>query len=225
VLAFVHRTLRPVEDAVSAILLQFHALGLDWPLAIVALVVLARAVLLPLFVLQVRSARRTTTVRPRLAEIGEKYRGRTDPASRRAHQEELLAAHREAGANPLAGCLPVLLQSPVFLALTLTLESGSALPAAATLLGVPLAAVPTADPGALAIGLLLVAASAVLQAVTMLLADQRPPTLLLVGVPVVVAATTVHFPVGVLLYWATSAAWSAGQQAVARQMWRRSRRG
>lgn len=204
--------LRPVEDVVTSLLVHLHESGFSWPLAIVALVAIARTLILPLFVLQLRSARRAAAVRPQIAAIQAKYRGRDDPASRQSQQSELLAAHREAGVNPLAGCLPAVLQSPIFLALTLTLESGTAMFGGATLFGTALAATGT---GSL-VGVLLVAASAGFQLVTMLLGTQRPPTAFLVVIPVVVAVTTVHFPVGVLLYWATSAAWSAAQQGVAR---------
>lgn len=218
VLETLHDVLRPVQDAVGRLLVLFHAAGLSWPLAIVALVVLARLLLVPLFVAQQRSALRAATVRPVLAEIRARYRGRTGPASRQAQQTELLAAHREAGVNPLVGCLPALLQSPVFLALTLTLESGTTIATfgGAGLFGAPLSAVPTDVPGALVVGIALVVVSAALQVVTMLLGTQRPPTAVLVVIPVVVAVTTVHFPIGVLLYWATSAGWSTLQQAAAR---------
>ena len=49
---------------------------------------------------------------PKIKELGEKYKD--DP---QAKQQEIMKLYREAGVNPIAGCLPMLLQMPVFLAL------------------------------------------------------------------------------------------------------------
>lgn len=207
-----HAALKPVEDAVTWFLLTLHEAGLTWPAAIVALVVVARTLLVPLFVLQQRSARHAAALRPKVLAVQERYRGRSDPASRRHLQAELLDLHRDAGVNPLAALWPALVQAPVFLALTLTLEHRSF--GDATLFGVALSSVPTQDASLVAVVLLVLTAG--FQVLTSLAAAQRPPVPLLVGVPVLVVVTTAHFPVGVLLYWATSAGWSAGQQLVAR---------
>lgn len=217
-----HAALKPVEDAVAWFLVTLHDAGLTWALAVVALVVVARTLLVPLFVVQQRSAGRSAALRPKVLAVQEKYRGRSDAASRRRLQADLVDLHRDAGVNPLAALWPALVQAPVFLALTLTLEHRSF--GDATLFGVPLSSVPTHDVSLVAVVLLVLTAG--FQTLTSLAATQRPPTPLLVGVPVVVVLTTAHFPVGVLLYWATSAAWSAGQQVVARALSaRRARRG
>jgi YidC/Oxa1 family membrane protein insertase len=194
VLSSLHALLRPAEDAVAGVLVHLHDLGAPWPLAIVVLVVLARTLLLPLFVAQQRS---------------------------------LAALHREAGVHPLAGCLPGLLQSPVFLALTLTLESGETLASfgSATLAGAPLAAILTQnpEPTTVLVAVVLLLSTAALQVVTMRASTTgvATPTALLVAIPVVVVFSAAHFPIGVLLYWATSGAWSAGQQLLARRSLRR----
>ncbi|WP_432545052.1 YidC/Oxa1 family membrane protein insertase [Kineococcus sp. SYSU DK002] len=207
-----HVWLKPLEDAVAWFLVHLHDAGWSWPLAIVTLVLAARLLLLPLFVVQHRSTLAAAALRPRIAELQDRYRGRTDPASRQRRQRELLDLHRDAGVNPFAALWPGLLQAPVFLALTLALESRPF--PGAHLAGVPLSSVLTRDPSAVGVALLVLTAA--FQCATSLASVQRPPTAVLVAVPVVVALTTAHFPVGVLLYWAVSAGWSAGQQLVAR---------
>lgn len=222
-----HSILRPVEDAVTFVLLHLHDLGAPWPLAIVGLVVLARTLLLPLFVAQQRSALRSAALRPQVLAVQERYRGRTDVASRQAMQREVTTLHRDAGVNPLGGCLPGLLQSPVFLALTLTLESGDTLASfgSATLAGAPLAGVLTQDPdpATTVVAVVLLLLTAALQVVTMRASSTgvATPTSLLVAIPVVVVFSAAHFPIGVLIYWAASGAWTAGQQLIARQLVRR----
>ena len=52
-----------------------------------------------------------------MKKIQEKYKGKTDTASRQAMQQETMALYKESGTNPFASCLPILLQSPIFFAL------------------------------------------------------------------------------------------------------------
>ncbi|MFD0482906.1 YidC/Oxa1 family membrane protein insertase [Kineococcus sp. GCM10028916] len=221
-----HSILRPVADAVTFVLLHLHDLGAPWPLAIVGLVVLARTLLLPLFLAQQRSVVRAAALRPQVLAVQQRHR--SDPAGRRAMQEEVAALHRDAGVNPLGGCLPGLLQSPVFLALTLTLQSGATLAAfgAATLAGAPLSGVLThgGDPATVLVAGFLLLAIAALQVVTLRAGTSgvATPTALLVVLPVVVVVSAAHFPIGVLVYWAASGAWSAGQQLLARALLRRT---
>lgn len=221
-----HSILRPVEDAVTFVLLHLHDLGAPWPLAIVGLVVLARTLLLPLFLAQQRSILRSAALRPQVLAVQQRHR--SDPAGRRAMQEEVAALHRDAGVNPLGGCLPGLLQSPVFLALTLTLQSGATLAAfgAATLAGAPLSGVLThgGDPATVLVAGALLLVTAALQVVTLRASTSgvATPTALLVVLPVVVVVSAAHFPIGVLVYWAASGAWSAGQQLLARALLRRT---
>lgn len=245
----------PLRAVVATVLVAAHdalaALGLApaggaaWALAIVALVLAVRVALLPLTVWQVRGARATAAAQPRLREVQARHRGRTDTASlleARAARQQVL---REAGARPLLGCLPVLAQGPVLLALYAVLAGLAAgttagplddglvaQAAAAHVLGAPLAGTLTAALGgswlapAVVVPATLLAVMVAGQVLTQRLAarqrvvvgDEDPlvrrTTALLAVVPAVVALTGAHLPVGVLLYWATSALWSLAQQAV-----------
>jgi YidC/Oxa1 family membrane protein insertase len=91
--------------------------GLAWVLSIVALVIVMRIGMIPLFVKQIRSSRNMQLVQPELQKIQKKYKGKTDPLSRRRQQEEMMALYRRTGTNPMSSCLPVLVQSPFFVAL------------------------------------------------------------------------------------------------------------
>ncbi len=110
-----------LRDGVSWILVQFHALfgqfidpssGLAWALSIVGLVVVIRILLIPLFVKQIKSQRNLQLIQPQIKEIQKKYAG-----DREKQSEEMMKLYRETGTNPLASCLPLLLQMPVFFAL------------------------------------------------------------------------------------------------------------
>ena len=84
----------------------------DWGLAIIVLTILLRAVLWPLTDKQTKSAHETRKHTPKIKEIQTKYKD--DPEKK---QQELMAYYSEHKVNPLAGCLPMLLQMPIFIAL------------------------------------------------------------------------------------------------------------
>jgi len=106
---------------VSAVLWFWHTLfgailtpdsGLAWVLAIFFLVFTVRVLLIRPALSQLRAARRTRRLAPRMKKIRERYR---DDRQRMA--TEIQKLHADAGTTPLAGCLPALLQLPVFLSL------------------------------------------------------------------------------------------------------------
>ena len=132
-MSFFDSILWPIMVAVAWIMVQFHALlttlgmsadsGAAWVLSIVGLVVVIRIVLIPLFVKQIKASRGLQLIQPQMQKIQAKYKGKTDPASRQAMQQEMMALYRDAGTNPFASCLPILAQSPVFFALFRVLYS------------------------------------------------------------------------------------------------------
>lgn len=119
--------MEPFRWLVSVIMVAFHdglssagmppAAGWTWTLAIVGLVLVIRAALIPVFLAQVRAQRRMRRLQPELKELQDRYKGRTDQASRQAMAQEQMALYKKHGTNPLSACLPLLIQAPFFLAL------------------------------------------------------------------------------------------------------------
>lgn len=118
-------TLHWIYIAVSWLLLRWHdlwssvfngaeALATDWAwvLAIVCMVITLRVILFPLFVKQIRSQRAMQKLAPEIKALQERYKG-----DRETLQREMMELYRKEKANPLMGCLPILLQAPVFLGL------------------------------------------------------------------------------------------------------------
>lgn len=99
---------------------MFYNIVPSYGLAIVALTIIIRFSLYPLSAGSIRNMRKTRIVQPmmqkRMKEIKERYKD--DPQKQ---QEEMLSVQKEFG-NPLAGCLPLLLQMPVLFALFATLR-------------------------------------------------------------------------------------------------------
>ncbi|HKA95173.1 MAG TPA: membrane protein insertase YidC [Streptosporangiaceae bacterium] len=113
--------LNPLFVAVAWVMEQIHtglstflppASGLTWVLTIVILVVLMRLLLVPLFVKQMHATRKMSALAPQIQELRKKYKN-----DKQTLNQETMRLYKENGANPLAGCLPLLGQLPVFFAL------------------------------------------------------------------------------------------------------------
>ena len=110
-----------IEDAFSPLISVFeeimvfihaHLVGGSWGLAIVGLTVLIRALLVPLTYRQLKSMQEMQRLAPQIAALKEKYK-----EDKQRQQQELMKFYQENKINPLASCLPLLLQLPVFISL------------------------------------------------------------------------------------------------------------
>jgi YidC/Oxa1 family membrane protein insertase len=72
-----------------------------------------RMLLAPLNILQYKNQLSNKRIQPQLQELKEKYKDK-DPESQQQYQREMMKLLKENGANPLMGCLPLLVQLPVF---------------------------------------------------------------------------------------------------------------
>ncbi len=119
--------LYPIEVLVAWIMYGWHKLftilgmpeasGWTWGLAIVGLVIVMRAAMIPLFVKQIHASRKMQLIQPEMQKIQKKYKGKTDPESRQAMTQETMDLYKRTGTNPFSSCLPILLQSPFFFGL------------------------------------------------------------------------------------------------------------
>jgi len=94
--------------------------GIAWALSIIGLTLVIRAALIPLFVKQIKSSRNMQMLQPRVKELQKKY----------GHDKERLAQeqmklYKETGTNPLASCLPLIVQMPIFIALFRTIDQAA----------------------------------------------------------------------------------------------------
>jgi YidC/Oxa1 family membrane protein insertase len=92
--------------------------GIAWALSVVFLVFTLRALLYKPFVLQVRSMRKMQEFQPEMAKIRKKYAN-----DRQKQAAEMQRLQQEHGVNPIMGCLPMLVQVPVFIGLFHVLRS------------------------------------------------------------------------------------------------------
>ncbi len=123
----------PIKYVIEVILIAFHwlftSIGLDanagitWVLAIVGLVLVVRAALIPIFVRQIKSQRKMLEVAPELKKIQAKYKGKRDQFSREAMSRETMELYKKAGTNPMSSCIPLLIQMPIFFGLFQVLQN------------------------------------------------------------------------------------------------------
>jgi YidC/Oxa1 family membrane protein insertase len=110
-----------IQDAFSPLISVFEAVmvfihdnivGGSWGLAIIGLTVVIRAVLVPLTFRQLKSMQEMQRLAPQITVLKEKYK-----ADKQRQQQELMKFYQENKINPLASCLPLLMQLPVFISL------------------------------------------------------------------------------------------------------------
>lgn len=102
-------------------LLLHNLFGMDatgaWIVSIFGLIVTVRALIAPMTWMQKRSGRRSVLMRPELAALQEKYGTSTDPQELLTYRQEQKALFAKYDHNIAAGCIPPLVQIPVFLGL------------------------------------------------------------------------------------------------------------
>ena len=92
--------------------------GWTWAFSIIILVILMRLVLVPLFIKQMHTSRAMSALAPEIAALRKKYKD-----DKQTLNQETMKLYQQAGVNPLMGCLPVVLQLPLFFALFSVLKA------------------------------------------------------------------------------------------------------
>ncbi|WP_395106556.1 membrane protein insertase YidC [Actinomadura sp. SCN-SB] len=86
--------------------------GWAWGGSIILLTVLLRLAMVPLFVKQIHASRKMQELNPKVQALRKKYKN-----DKQRLNQEVMKLYQENGANPLSGCLPLLVQMPVFIGL------------------------------------------------------------------------------------------------------------
>lgn len=204
--------LQPLIDVADSVL-QFFAedMNLGYGVAIILLTFVTRIAILPLSLKQIKSMRALQAFAPQIKELNERYKD--DPQRK---QRELMAFYKKNNINPLASCVPLLLQLPVFFALFSLLRS-EAFKEQLYAYGDPgflfipnLAEKATGAVLVVLLGLYFVTMVASM-AVSAAQAEgaQR---MIMFALPVIFTPFIISFPAGLILYWITTNIWTIGQQ-------------
>ena len=197
-----------------------HGVVPNYGLAIIALTVLVRLATWPIMARQMKSAERMRELMPRIKELQEKFKD-----NKQKQSEETFKLYRETGVNPLGGCLPMVLQLPVFIGLFYALQSSidlrhapfmlwiNDLSAPATLFTLPGMDLP------IRILPILMAASMFAQQKMMPQTGMDPAQarMMLIMMPGMMLFISYTFPSGLVLYWLVSNLLGIGHQLLVRQ--------
>ena len=110
-------------DAIGWLLAWLYDLTGSFGFAIIILTIVFRIVLLPLGIKQIKSMQAMQALQPKIKEIQKKYKG-----NKQKVQEQTMKLYQEYGVNPLGGCLPLLLQFPILIAMYSVIRAPVPLP-------------------------------------------------------------------------------------------------
>src|SRR3989344_4337827 len=208
--------------------------GSDFGLAIVTLTILIRIVMFPLTLKTAKSQRAMARVNPRIKDIKEKFKNDSQ-----AQSAAIMTLYKEEKVNPLAGCLPLIIQLPILIALYQAFGAGfkpDNLNLLYGFIGNP-GQISTTSLGFLNIG----SKNAILAVVTGLfqffqlrqnnltMAAASPDgnkdmqamnKQMLYFFPVMIVIIGWNLPAGLLLYWLTSTLFSMGEQTYIRKRYK-----
>ena len=230
--------LQPLISVFETVLKFFHSnLGVGWGLSIVLLTVLVRAFLVPLTVKQFRSMQALQAHQPELKAIQAKYKD-----DKQRQQQEIMKFYKENKVNPLASCLPLVAQFPVFISLYYLLRSdlrGYICPkaqaafkllhhtTATTACGVHHGAqflfigdLTNKATGAVLVVLMVLYVGSQLFSSLMMSTSAMDPMQrkIMVLMPLVFVFLFINFPAGVIVYWITTNLWTIVQQVIVRRI-------
>jgi YidC/Oxa1 family membrane protein insertase len=110
--------LTPIAVFFLKVLRWIYGVVGNWGFAIILLTLGIRIVLFPLMHTSTVSMRKMAKVQPKVKEIQAKYKKKkTDPQGKAKMNQEMMALYKQEGVNPMAGCLPMLVQMPLLFAL------------------------------------------------------------------------------------------------------------
>jgi YidC/Oxa1 family membrane protein insertase len=206
----------PLTRIFSMFLKMLYSVVPNYGIAIIILTILVRVVTAPLTIKQMRSMERMRALSPKLKEIQAEFSD-----DRQKQSEKTMALYKSEGVNPLGGCLPMLLQFPVFIGLFYALRSTIQLRQAPffgwiddlsvpeTLFEIPGLGVPFR-----VLPLIMGATMVLQQRITPMQADPAQAKMMMTVMPVMMTVIFYQFPSGLVLYWMVS-----NVLAISHQLW------
>jgi len=219
--------LGPIQRAIEhVIVFLYNNVVANYGLVIILLTIIVRLALTPLTITQTRSMARMQRLQPEIQELQKKYKD-----DKQKLQQETMEFYKKNNVNPLSGCLPLILQLPVFFALFQALRAPSNI--VTDVIGMPYIPIfllgniknllaNLANPNFNFLWLNLNEPDpyfilVILMVVTMFISTKMTTTdpkqsFITYLMPVVFGAISWNMPSGILIYWVTTNVWSIGQQ-------------
>ena len=183
---------------------KIHDVVGNWGWAIVILTILIKAAFFKLTEAQYRSTARMRKLQPRIEQLKERYGD-----DRQRMSQAMMELYKKEKVNPLGGCLPILVQIPIFIALYWVLLESVELRQAPFILWIDNLSV--RDPY-FVLPLLNAAFMFATQRLTPMVGMDPLQQKMMTAMPIVFSIMFAFFPAGLVLYWATNAGLSLAQQ-------------
>jgi YidC/Oxa1 family membrane protein insertase len=199
----------------------FHKLVPNWGLAIILLTLVIKIIFFPLTYSSTKSMAKMAELQPKLKAIRAKYKkAKSDIDQRRQMNEEMMKLYKEHGVNPAGGCLPLLIQLPIFWGVFRMLSASVEFRHAPFALWVQDLSV--RDPYYV---------TPVLMGVTQYITQKMTPTTadpaqakMMMIMPVIMTVFFMNLQSGLILYWLTTNVLQIAQQAIMNRMMARQKR-
>ena len=182
---------------------KIHSYVGNWGWAIILLTIFIKLVFFPLSAASYKSMARMKEVQPRLALMKEQFKGEPQKLN-----QAMMEMYRKEKINPLGGCLPVVIQIPVFISLYWVLLSSVEMRGAPWVLWIQDLSIP--DPYYIL---------PIIMAISMFVQTKLNPTppdpiqaKVMMYMPIVFSIMFFFFPAGLVLYWVTNNLLSIAQQ-------------
>jgi YidC/Oxa1 family membrane protein insertase len=209
-----------IAEILLVIVRFFHKLVPNWGIAIILLTLVIKIIFFPLTYSSTKSMVKMADLQPKVKAIRAKYKkAKSDIAQRRLMNEEMMKLYKEHGVNPAGGCLPMLIQLPVFWGvfrmLVVSIEFRHA-PFALWITDLSVR-----DPFYV---------TPVLMGITQFISQKMTPTSadpsqakMMLIMPFVMTIFFMNFQSGLVLYWLTTNVLQIGQQAIMNRMMHRKK--
>jgi YidC/Oxa1 family membrane protein insertase len=211
----VANVLQPLIDVANGVLQFFHdSAGLSWGMSIIALTVCTRALLIPLTYKQLKGMRALQALQPQIKELQAKYKN-----DKQRMQQEMMRFYKENKVNPLASCIPLIAQLPVFITLFYVLrhelpadigcKAGECGAEASFLFINDLTAKATG--AELIVLIVLYVGTQLASGFFMSVTADKSQRMMMFVLPLIFVPFILSFPAGLILYWITTNIWTIGQ--------------
>ncbi len=211
----IYQLLSPIQNVLEIVVVfLYQNVIANYGIVIILLTIIVRLILTPLTITQTRSMARMQKIQPQLKELQKKYKD-----DKQKLQQETMAFYKENNVNPMAGCLPLILQMPVFFALFQTLRNPTEKVTSVVGGNINFLWLKLDEPDPYYILVILMVATMFLS--TKLSTTDPKQTKIMYILPVVFGFISFRFEAGILLYWVTTNVWSIGQQWVVNKIVKR----
>lgn len=212
----IYQFLQPIQDVIEyVIVFLYENVIANYGIVIILLTIIVRLVLTPLTISQTRSMARMQKMQPQIKELQKKYKD-----DKQKLQQETMEFYRKNNVNPLAGCLPLLLQMPVFFALFGALRFPTErVTDVVTNFNFLWMNLNEKDPYFI---LVILMVGTMFLSTRLSTTDPKQSKIMYI-LPVVFGFISWQFPAGILVYWVTTNVWSIGQQYIVNRIVKRDK--